>query len=284
LFLALCFGVSWAAIAAFAWSGIAFEGGAAAALTVLVGFPPGIAALAVKGAIYGEPVRDDFGFRLRPNRWFLAAWLIPALVAAMTVLGAAVLAPGAELDLGRDAYLTRLRPHLEPEQLAEVAAVVHGSLLHPLVRELLFGMISGTTFGAAIALMQELAWRGFLHHELELGPVTKALLIGAIWGVWRAPLAALGSADASPLATCAAVFVWSLGASLVLAYVRERSDSVVAAAISHGTFVGTAGLAAHATGGDPIWVGQYGVAGVLAISVAATACAFALRHPRRLAS
>jgi membrane protease YdiL (CAAX protease family) len=280
VFLALAFGVSWGAVLVFSIAGLPYRGGAAAALTVFVGFPVGIAALAVKGAIYGEPVRDDFGFRLRPTRWFLAAWMVPLVVALLSLTVASLL-PDVRVDLTTESYLARLRASETAERMAEIEAGIRSSILHPLVRELLFGTIAGTTFGAGIALLQELGWRGFLHHELKLAPIPKALVIGLAWGVWRAPLTAMGSGETPWFVSCLLMGSWCVAASLVLGLLRDRSGSVVATAIAHGSLVGTAGVATGATGASALWVGQHGVAGNAAMWLLALAAAVLTEWERR---
>ena len=86
------------------------------------------------------------------------------------------------------------------------------------------------------AVGEEIGWRGFLHTALRpLGPVRALLLNGAVWGVWHAPLLLLGYnyATTSPVSIPLMV-VSTVLIGTALAWLRERSGTVWAGALTHG--------------------------------------------------
>src|SRR5689334_18839184 len=70
-----------------------FEWGLRANLAMLV---PGLVALVFARFVLREPASQALALRLRPNRWWLVAWLLPAVTAGAAV-GLRLLSPGAHL-------------------------------------------------------------------------------------------------------------------------------------------------------------------------------------------
>lgn len=102
-----------------------------------------------------------------------------------------------------------------------------GSLLLIPVLTLLIGLT---------AVGEEIGWRGFLHTALRpLGPVRALLLNGAVWGVWHTPLLLLGYnyATTSPV-SIPLMIISTVLIGTALAWLRERSGSIWAGALTHG--------------------------------------------------
>lgn len=57
---------------------------------------PGLVAVVFARFVLAEPAASALALRLRPNRWWLLAWLLPAMTAGVS-LGLRLLAPGAAL-------------------------------------------------------------------------------------------------------------------------------------------------------------------------------------------
>lgn len=268
VFLAITFVASWSIAATFFALGHAWEGPMAQAVGMLFMMPPAFAALVVKGPLAKGPVLDHLGLRLRPNRWWLVAWLIPPVILGITLAASAAL-PGVEVAFGTEAFLDAWRDRLTPEQFAELERDVRGAGMDPLLRMLIQAMVAGVTINAVVALGEELGWRGLLHHELSLGFWRKSLVIGLIWGVWHAPLIALGhNYPEHPELGVVVMVGWTVLAAPVFTYVRERSGSVASAGILHGTLNAVTGLPLLATrGGNDLLVGLTGLAGFAGIAV-----------------
>jgi membrane protease YdiL (CAAX protease family) len=136
---------------------------------------------------------------------------------------------------------------------------------------LLQGLLVGITINALAAFGEELGWRGFLQREFgALGFWKAAGIIGLVWGFWHAPFIVRGLTY--PEHPWAGVFLMTVECMLsapLVAYVCLKADSVVAAAIFHGTRNGLSVLATMGLeGGNDLLVGGCGLAGLLVLLVA----------------
>lgn len=268
-FLAITFVASWSIGFTFIALGLEWEGPMAQAVGMLFMMPPAFAALIVKGPMAKEPVIEHLGLRLRPNRWWLIAWLIPPAVLALT-LAVSALIPGVDVVFGVDAFLDFWRDRIPEEHFAEFEREVHDNAgMDPALRMLIQAMVAGVTINAIVALGEELGWRGFLHHELGPRFWPRALVTGAIWGAWHAPIVALGhNYPEHPAIGVFLMIAWAVAISPIFTYVRERSGSVVTAGILHGTLNALGGLPLMVTrGGSDLTVGFTGLAGFVGVLV-----------------
>ncbi|WP_038058680.1 CPBP family intramembrane glutamic endopeptidase [Thermus amyloliquefaciens] len=167
---------------------------------------------------------------LRPNRYWLLAWLFPV---ALTLLSIPLSLPFAPWR-----GFAALYEGIPPEELA----LLPQGLL-PLIL-LLTGLLAGATVNLVAALGEELMWRGYLWERLrERGFWPASLEIGFYWGLWHAPLVLSGhNYPNAPLLGVPAMILFTLLLTPALLYVRERGGSVLAAALLHGTLNALAGL------------------------------------------
>ncbi len=102
-----------------------------------------------------------------------------------------------------------------------------------------------------------------------------SLLVGLIWGVWHAPLIAMGhNYPQHPIPGIAMMIAWCVLLAPLFTYIRIRSGSVIAASILHGTLNGTAVLALLLlAGGNDLTVGLTGLAGFIVLALANVAMA-----------
>jgi membrane protease YdiL (CAAX protease family) len=115
-----------------------------------------------------------------------------------------------------------------------------------------------------------LGWRGFLLQELRpLGFARASLFIGFIWGLWHAPLILQG--HNYPQHPVTGVFMMILFCMLytpLLNYITIKANSVIAAAIMHGSINGLAGVAIiMLQGGNDLTVGITGAAGLIVLGI-----------------
>lgn len=223
-------------------------------------------ALVVQRGIYRDAVAVPLGIATRPKwGWFLAAWPVPLLLAA----GAFALSlafTGVTFVPGMEGILSRLHGQLTPEQLAkakEGLRQIPPALLALLL--LLQVLVAGPTVNAVAAFGEELGWRGFLQRELaSLGFWPSSLLIGAIWGLWHAPIIRHGyNYPQHPLLGIALMTVACTFLGPLLSYMRLRARTVFAAAVMHGSFNASAGLAIiYVTGGSDLTTGVLGLPGI----------------------
>ena len=82
---------------------------------------------------------------------------------------------------------------------------------------------------------EEYGWRGYLQGELiRLGKVKGILLLGVIWGVWHAPVIAMGhNYPGYPVAGIFLMIGYTVGLAFVLGYAVLKSGSVLLAAYLH---------------------------------------------------
>lgn len=237
--MGITFGACWPAALTLQAMGFAWGGPESAALWRYYTLVPAFAALLVKGAIAKEPVLESLGLVLKPNRWWLIAWMGPVVMVGAIV----VLSPlwGPAPDTSMEAFRRFFEPHLAPDQVStfrqEMTEAFAGPL-HPILRMVLQAMVSGITLGAVSALGEELGWRGFLHHELPRTAgttVRSAVAIGCIWGLWHFPVVLLGHPYGPTPWGYPTILLWCIAASLVLSPLRARAGSIIPVAIAMGT-------------------------------------------------
>ena len=100
---------------------------------------------------------------------------------------------------------------------------------------------------------EEWGWRGFLFPKMKEGRsfARTAVLVGLIWGIWHAPIIAVGHnyakvAGTDPwwmiVAAIAAMCVFCVVLSFLFSYISTKADSVWPAVLAHGCVNGCAGL------------------------------------------
>ena len=144
------------------------------------------------------------------------------------------------------------------------------------------GVAAGFSVNGLFAFAEEYGWRGVLMDELRpLGPWRANVLTGVMWGVWHAPIILLGfnygtQRGLGVIAMC----VWLVPFSFLLWRAREYSGSVLAPAIIHGAFNGSAGFFLMLiASGNRVLTAPIGVLGGVTIAIVAAA-AWALTRGR----
>ena len=232
-------------------------------------FIPMIMAIVVQKLIYREPLREPLGISFKLNWWFLAAWLLP-LVIAFATLGISLLLPGVEFSPQMAGLMERFKSVLTPEQLQQIGQQATAFPIHPFWIALLQGLIAGPTINAVAGFGEELGWRGLLQKELGfMGFWKSSALIGIIWGIWHAPLILQGhNYPQHPVAGVFMMTAFALLLSPLFGYVRLKAKSVIAAAIIHGSLNATVGLALMVVvGGNDLTIGVTGLAGFIVLAL-----------------
>ena len=175
---------------------------------------------------------------LRPN---FKGNAVPYLIGWFGPLVLIILGAGVWFLIHPETFTSFTNPYAE--QLPGVAGIVLFVLL--LLLAPLLNLI--TCFG------EEWGWRGFLMPKLhERYSFSKAaFLTGIIWGLWHAPLIAVGHnyhqilGVSSPWMVVAAILamcVFCVVAAFLFGYISERAKSVWPAVLAHGCMNGAAGL------------------------------------------
>jgi membrane protease YdiL (CAAX protease family) len=229
-------------------------------------FVPTLCAVVVQKIIYGAPLKKPLRINCRPNRWFLVAWFLPLLI-AFAPFGVALLFPGVTFSPDKQDNFRHLL--LKPEQVG--IEIETNRFAWAVFLVLLQGLLTGITVHALAGFGEELGWRGFLLRELGgLGFWKASAIIGVVWGFWHAPLIVQGfNYPEHPWTGVFLMTVETLLLAPLFGYVCLKADSVVAAAIFHGSYNAMSGLATMGlAGGNDLLVGLTGLAGFLVLLVA----------------
>ncbi|QIO22468.1 CPBP family intramembrane glutamic endopeptidase [Haloarcula sp. JP-L23] len=198
------------------------------------------------------------GLRVGRRRWLAVAALLALPLVGLT-LALSVAVPGIAFDPSADALPGIALP-------GGVAGVL-----------VTFGLVLalGTTVNAVFAFGEEFGWRGYLLWELApLGFWKASGVIGALWGLWHAPIILDGyNFPSFPVLGVGVMVVACVAFSPLYTYVVLRAESVLAAALFHGVFNGSAGLVVvYAVTERPVLnelvASPVGLAGALAFGLA----------------
>jgi hypothetical protein len=233
-FLALAFGVSWIVAAV-----LFAAGGIGSPLRLMVGgfafmLGPAVAALVVTRALPKTERRAALGFgRIRADRWLVLAWLVPAAIVGAATFASA-LVPGATLLSPAAALRAQIAASAGAVEAAKLDAIPPALLSTLLVIQ---AFAIGPLINAPFMLSEELGWRGALWPcWRRLGFARHALATGVVWGLWHAPLIAMGhNYPHEPIAGPFLMIVFCVVLTPVLHWIRDRGGTVWHACLFHGT-------------------------------------------------
>jgi membrane protease YdiL (CAAX protease family) len=264
-FLAITFAISWAFVIG-GWALKLHEN--PAMLVPVLGasmFGPSIAAFICAMAFEKGRRAQSLGLRFKPNWWWLAAFVAPLLIAAVSVVLSIAFGGSSYVDPGAGAIA--MVEHAAPEQADQVRALA--PILTPL---LLVQVLVGAVINAVIlTFSEELGWRGYLHDLWRGAGFWRAsLATGFIWGVWHAPAIlffGLNYPDNRPIGVGLFIAFCMLLAP-ILTFIRDRGSSVWAAGILHGTFNAVGGLTLIMLSKPEFpWNGIVGIGGFIALAL-----------------
>lgn len=261
IFLGFAFGIAWAVALVIALTGGLVNspdlgGGLTLAFVLLAGGY--MAAPALAHLLTRLVTREGWqGLYLRLNfkqgwRYWLIVWLVtPVLLLAGAALFYLL------FPQYFDAQLTTLRTMLET-QAAQAGQAMPQMALWPLVIvQGLVAIVISPIVNLLPILGEEFGWRAYLQPRLMgLGERKAMLLMGLIWGLWHAPVIAMGHnygleyAGAPWLGILMMIwFTFVLGT--FLGWATWRAGSVWPAVIGHGLVNGFAGIVLFTTQGQP---------------------------------
>ena len=269
LFIVLTFLVSWTLIGVHYLLGGELTSIAGIIVTLVYMFVPMTVALVIKKLIHREPVAGPLRISFNFNKWFLVAWLITPLIAFLTI-GISLLFPEITFSIEMAGLYERYKDILTPEQMTEMKTSMETLPVHPIWLTLIQGLIAGVTVNAVAGFGEELGWRGFLLKEYSNLKFWKAsVLIGFIWGLWHAPLILQGhNYPEHQILGVLMMTIWCILLTPLFNYITIKADSVLAAAIMHGTLNATAGIAIMlVAGGNDLTIGMSGISGFIALII-----------------
>ena len=265
-YVALAFGLAWLIEGVALARGITFAPLTARGVLVLASamFTPAIAALVVR--LTTNEGFASAGLRIGPRKLYLAVWCaVPALavlIYGITIaLGLGTFDPSLSklMELMRAYSNGRPLPHLPPLRIL-------ASLMY--LQSVTLGLLITTvaTFG------EEFGWTGYLLIKLlPLGRWRAAVIYGAIWGLWHAPVIVAGynypgHPYTGPMMMCLLTVTFALSQTAL----RLRARSVVLTSFAHAC-LNTQGLGVLpllVVGVSPVLGGITGLVGIAVFGAA----------------
>jgi hypothetical protein len=258
---------SWTPVLGMWLNGIEWSGASGRAVAFWYTVPALVATLLVQGPWLKQPILEPLGIKLSINRWWGIAWLAPVLI---LLVGMAVTwAAGFEPVTTTAQLIENKRSAVPPDQQAAFEEYLRENPPPNPWMLIVMGMPAGLTFNLIPGLCEEIAFRGYYFKEMPGGFWGRSTRIGLLWWLWLAPSVAIGNLYGEPgLRSVALALPWCVVASWVLVYLRVRSTSVIAVAITRGTMLALTAAAYDLTFGAPTWLGPfYGLGGLFGLLV-----------------
>ena len=208
-----------------------WQTGGTLALTVLM-FTPTVSVLLttlLAGAGWKELLASfHLKPRLRQNKGrYLGVWLLTPVVA---YLGAAF-------------YFLLFPQQFTLQSALAVESGMQGTdYIAFLATMIPLAVLVNPLMGLPQCLGEELAWRGWLLPKLteRFGQLRAVLLTGLIWGLWHAPVVAMGYnyGEGHPLANVAAMVLFCLVLGVIQGFLFWRTDSIWGPVLFHAAVNG----------------------------------------------
>lgn len=284
-FLLLAFGISWGLVAV----GYAFGVRQAAGMGYIV-----VAALCMLGpaiaAIIQQRIIDrapwgGLGLAFKPIRWkyMLLTALIGACIFPLALLVAYVAGKGmgfitfGSVEVTQQRMLTSIGEVIAASGLPEDAnplfvmlrnMEIPGAVL--LIGFQFIAILAACSVNLPMMLGEELGWRGYLYGATSSWPVLpRVLFTGVVWGLWHAPLIAMGhNYPEHPLLGIPLMVVFCVFMALLFDWARTRTRAVWGPCMLHGIINGSAGAyVLFAWEGHSLVNSPAGLAGMLALGI-----------------
>lgn len=238
LFVALTCFLTWGLLAAALAAGLSYGDAGMTLVLACCMFLPALCSLAVRAI-----GREGFShMRLRPHfrrnaRMYALAWFLPAgLVIAGGALFFLLLPAAFDGQMTIVAGLLAQTPGAPTAPLVAALQTAQAILIGPIINFL-------------PALGEELGWRGYLLPKLSacMEKRRTILLTGVIWGLWHGPMIAMGHNFGTeywgyPALGILLMTVFCVFFGAFLAFISDRTDSAIPAAMAHGGLNAIAGL------------------------------------------
>lgn len=281
-FLVLAFGLSWAVAGIGIALGVdATSGWRYLVMAVLFMFGPAAAAVLVTlGMEHRHWSSLELGFSR--VKWPYLGWtaliglsLVPLVLLITWTLGdVAGISHFGHVSLTQDQVMVSMAKAMEAAGKDPALAVdALGGMQLPGIAWLgVFlgaALLAAFTVNAPVMLGEELGWRGTLFTSFAGTGWMRVLVTGGVWGLWHAPLIAMGhNYPGHPEAGIPLMVVFCVLLALLFDWSRVRSGSVWAPVVLHGLLNGSAGLFTYfAYDGHWLMASPLGVSGFLAIGL-----------------
>ncbi len=269
-FLVLTFSLSWLLSLIFYLLGGKWNTTSGVLIAVIYMFCPLVSVFIIEKVLYRNNIKETCGIRFNINIWFLIAWVLP-LVLSFISFGVASLFPGVEFSPTMEGFFERLSKSMSEEQIQQIRQQMESLAVNPLVLGIFQSLVAGATINAIAAFGEEIGWRGFLYNELnqKFNFWQVSSLTGFIWGVWHIPLILQGhNYPSNPVLGILWMIIFCILYAPIFNLIREKSNSVVACSILHGSLNATYGFSIlFLKGGNEFVVGMLGIAGFIVLLI-----------------
>lgn len=247
-------------------------------------FGPALGALAATFMFMPKNWNAALGFVALPRIGWAWAIFIPAMFVVGATMLDMVLSPAHWIGMAAG-----LKPVLAHKGITELpSAQIPFTWTQLALLQWFVQIPVGIFINGFATLTEELGWRGWLYHRwrAKLGFWPLSLIVGAIWGIWHAPLIVMGyNYTGMPVLGPFLMIGFCVLISPWLFFVRERYNNVFAASFFHGTLNALAGVGLLVTGfPDFPWRGIIGFSGFLVMAMALMALYAAYQPDRNISA
>jgi len=281
-FLLMAFGIVWV-ITAVGILGLGIttaSGNGYIIMAALCMLAPAIAAV-VQQRVFDKAAWTGLGMSVKATRWGVLAFtvLVGVCIVPLSLLVCHLLAQAFPLVGFGEVAITTEHMLATANELSmnyrgaplDADAVEKLSRIPPAL-VLVFvslGSVGGAfTVNLPFMLGEELGWRGYLWQRTQhWSGFKRASFTGIVWGLWHAPLIAVGhNYPGHPVQGILMMTAFCYAVGFLFDWTRTRSGTVWSSCILHGIINGSAGaFMLFAKGGHPLFGSVAGVGGIVAI-------------------
>ncbi|MCM1088560.1 MAG: CPBP family intramembrane metalloprotease [Muribaculaceae bacterium] len=215
------------------------------------------------------PAIGVFLTRLITKEGFQNAWLRPHFKGNLKTYLLAYFGPGILTILGSALYFL-IFPGSFDSELGYLQTTLEGAGANPemypvplstqLIMQALMAFFLGPIMNFFTCFGEEWGWRGYLLPKMakKLPALPMLLINGIIWGLWHAPLTAIGHNYGVgywgfPFTGIAAMCLFCIVMGIFLSYVSMKTQSCIPAILGHGAINSFAAIGIYFTtdGGNP---------------------------------
>jgi len=170
-------------------------------------------------------------FRDNVGKYFLSYFLVQLLIIAGTVIYFFIFPSNFDAKLESLSNLIYEQTQKQPTL---------SSLYSMMAVQISFSFISGPIVNILFAFGEEYGWRGYLFPHLAkvTTPLKASLITGIIWGIWHAPIIAMGhnyglNYPGYPYLGIFAMIVFCVVVGIVFSYFTHKTESVFHSVLMH---------------------------------------------------
>ena len=280
IFLAFAFGIAWAVGLI-----VYLTGGIANSPEIIPGSKITLALILISLGYMGAPALANVFTRLVTRQGWNDLYLAPLFKKNWKFWVAAVISPAFLTIIGGGIYFLIFPTQFDANLtvlLKMMSASPSGISINPwliVLSQLLAGILVAPIINSFFTFGEEFGWRGYLlPNLLPIGEKKAFLVTGVIWGLWHAPVIAMGhnfglGYPGAPWLGILVMTWFCVLAGTFLGWLSIRAGSVWPAVIGHAAINGISGLPMIFVLGKqnlllgPLPVGIIGSAGFLAVFI-----------------